>query len=182
MAFGIGLKSTGDTASRLRYYWTKFGPFESSPSMAALDHPPHVTLTVYDRIPVRELIAALRSVFDGHPPIPLRFTKLAIFETPEPIIWAAPERSEPLLRAHDAIHRLIDPCLCWSHYTPQAWIPHCTLATQVTANARKEAITAAAEAIEPFEVVFDKAECVEFYPIRIIEERSLSTALADKVP
>jgi hypothetical protein len=61
-------------------------------------------------------------------------------------------------------------------YQPGVWVPHCTLATQVTADNKEEAIALAAETIEPFEVLFDKAECVEFYPIRIIEECSLTMA------
>jgi hypothetical protein len=49
------------------------------------------------------------------------------------------------------------------------------VATQVSASNREEAIALATETIEPFEVLFDTAECVEFYPIRTIEECSLST-------
>jgi 2'-5' RNA ligase len=144
--------------------------------MLDLDHPPHVTLAVYDSIPERQLSEALRSVFGVHPPFRLRFHKLAFFETPELVFWAAPEKSEHLLHAHAAIHELIDPCLCLSHYQPGVWVPHCTLATQVTAGDKEKAIAVAAETIEPFEVLFDKAECVEFYPIRIIEECSLTMA------
>jgi hypothetical protein len=118
----------------------------------------------------------LRSVFGVHPPLRLRFNKLAFFETPELVFWAAPARSGHLLHAHAAIHELIDPCLCRSHYESGVWVPHCTLAIQVTAGNKKEAIALAAETIEPFEVLFDKAECVEFYPIRIIEECSLTMA------
>jgi 2'-5' RNA ligase len=142
--------------------------------MAALNHPPHVTLAVYDSIPEDRLSEALRSVFGVHPPVRLRFTKLAFFEMPELVFWAAPDKSEPLLRAHSAIHELIDPRLCRSHYQPGIWVPHCTLATQVSTDCKERAIALAAEAIEPFEVLFDTAECVAFYPIRTIEECSLS--------
>jgi hypothetical protein len=55
MAFGIGITAPGETGWRLREYWSKFGRFERAPSMVALDHPPHVTLAVYDSIPEREL-------------------------------------------------------------------------------------------------------------------------------
>ena len=48
------------------------------------------------------------------------------------------------------------------------------MATQVSVGKKDEAIALAAETIVPFEVTFDKAECVEFYPIRIIEECCLS--------
>ncbi len=144
--------------------------------MLALNHPPHVTLAVYDSIPERQLREALRFAFGVHPPVRLRFDKIAFFEAPELVFWAAPEGSEPLLHAHSAIHELIDPRLCRSHYQPGVWVPHCTLATQVTAANEAEAMALAAEAIEPFEVIFDKAECVEFYPIRTIEECSLTMA------
>jgi 2'-5' RNA ligase len=176
MAFGIGITASGETQSQLREYGAKFSRFERAPSMVALDHPSHVTLAVYDSIPECRLSEALRSVFGVHPPIRLRFNKLAFFETPELVFWAAPERSEHLLHAHSAIHELIDPSLCRSHYQPGVWVPHCTLATQVTAGNKEEAIALATETIEPFEVLFDKAECVEFYPIRIIEECPLTMA------
>jgi len=136
----------------------------------------NVTLAVYDSIPERQLSEALRSVFGVHPPLRLQFSKLAFFEAPELVFWAAPEQSEHLLRAHSAIHELIHPSLCRSHYQPGVWVPHCTLATQVTAGNKEEAIALAAGAIEPFEVLFDKAECVEFYPIRIIDECAQSMA------
>ncbi|HYP37144.1 MAG TPA: 2'-5' RNA ligase family protein [Stellaceae bacterium] len=176
MAFGIGITAPGETGWRLREYWSKFSRFERAPSMVALDHPPHVTLAVYDSIPERQLSEVLRSVFGVHPPLRLRFNKLAFFEMPELVFWAAPEQSEQLLHAHSAIHELIDPWLCRSHYQPGVWVPHCTLATQVTAGNKEEAIALAAGTIEPFEVLFDKAECVEFYPIRTIDECALSMA------
>ena len=174
MAFGIGITASRETGSRLRDYWAKFSRFERYPSMAALDHPPHLTLAVYDCIPERQLSEALGAVFGAHPPVRLRFSKLAFFETPELVFWAAPDTSKHLLHAHSAIHELIDPGLCRSHYRPGIWVPHCTLAIQVSAGKKEEAIALAAETIVPFEVIFDKAECVEFYPIRIIEECCLS--------
>ena len=90
MPFAIGITASGQTGSRLREYWKKFSRFEWAPSMAALDHPPHVTLAVYDSVSKRQLSESLRSVFGVCPPILLRFTKLAFFETPELVFWAAP--------------------------------------------------------------------------------------------
>jgi hypothetical protein len=78
LAFGIGITASGETGSRVREYWTKFSRFERAPSMVALDHPPHVTLAVYDSIPERQLSEALRSVFGVHPPLRLRFNKLRL--------------------------------------------------------------------------------------------------------
>ena len=90
MSFGIGITAPGETGSRLREYWAKFSQFESVPSIAVLNHPPLVTLAVYDSIPERQLRDALHSAFCAHTHIRLRFSKLAFFETPELVFWAAP--------------------------------------------------------------------------------------------
>src|SRR5262249_53369483 len=131
---------------------------------------PHVTLAVYDSIPEDQLSDALRYELGAFPPFRLRFAKLAHFESPQLIFWATPEASELLSRGHTAIHRRIDPTLCREHYRPDRWTPHCTLATKVTAANKARAVALMEKGIEPFDVVFDRADCVEFHPVRIIDE------------
>ena len=41
MAFGMGIAASGETRLRICGYGAKFSRFESAPSMAALNHPPH---------------------------------------------------------------------------------------------------------------------------------------------
>ena len=170
MAFGISIKAVGPTASAIRELWDQFGALEVSPSMAALGYPPHVTLGVYDAVPEPTLRAALRAVFDKHPPVTLRFAKLAFFEQPDLVVYAVPDNSSLLLQAHEALNQLIDVALCRAHYQPGHWVPHCTLATDFHVKTRPSAKALAALPIDPFEVIFDVAECVEFYPVRPIED------------
>jgi 2'-5' RNA ligase len=176
MAFAININASGGTGARIRDYWAKFGCLEPVPSMAALDYLPHVTLAIYDTIAAAKLREASRVAFRGCPPIRLRFDKLACFEHPQLVFWAAPEPSESLLGVHAAIHGLIDPSLCAEHYRPGRWVPHCTLATNVSSNNIQAARALASKGIEPFEVIFDRADCVEFMPVRIIEGHTLSEA------
>jgi 2'-5' RNA ligase len=176
MAFAININASGGTGARIRDYWAKFGRLEPLPSMAALDYPPHVTLAIYDTIPAGKLQETSRVAFRGCPPVRLRFDKLAYFEHPQLVFWAAPEPSGSLLRVHAAVHGLIDPSLCREHYRPGQWVPHCTLATNVSPNYRQEALALASKGIEPFDVVFDRADCVEFTPVRIIEGYTLLEA------
>jgi hypothetical protein len=49
-------------------------------------------------------------------------------------------------------------------------VPHCTLATEVRGADKQNAIVFACAPFEPFEVVFDTVDCVEFPPVRVIEE------------
>jgi 2'-5' RNA ligase len=142
--------------------------------MAGLAYPPHITLAIYPCIGEDQLRDVLRQVFSDQGPILLRFHRLCYFERPNLVFWVAPELCKPLMRVHAAIHKLIDPASCEVHYRPDNWVPHCTLATHVTAPNREEAITLANEPIEAFDVTFDWADCVRFPPVRVIEEFGLS--------
>jgi 2'-5' RNA ligase len=170
MPFAIGIRTSKAAGAPLSELWDQFGQLEETPSMAALNYPPHVTLAVYDSIAEDQLRNALRGVLGTAPPFRLKFTRLAVFDSSELVFWAAFEASEPLWRAHAAIHRHIDPALCREHYRPHAWTPHCTLATKVTAANKARAMALAERGIDPFDVVFDRADCLEFHPVRIIDE------------
>jgi 2'-5' RNA ligase len=172
VAFAITIKAPGDAGAPVRAWWERFACFEAAPSMAALSYPPHVTLAVYERIREDRLRDALHQAFIGHGPISLRFRRLSRFEEQNLVFWAAPDPCERLLHAHAAIHRAIDPALCEAHYRPK-WVPHCTLATNVTDARKADALALADEPIDAYEVTFGWADCVEFYPVHIIEELSL---------
>ena len=174
MAFAITIRAPGEAGAPLRAYWKRFARFEALPSMAALSYPPHVTLAVYEHIREDRLREALYRAFGGQGAISLRFCRLARFEEPNLVFWAAPDPCEPLLLAHAAIHRAIDPALCEAHYRPENWVPHCTLATHVTGADKAGALALADEPIDAFEVRFGWADCVEFYPVRIIDELRLA--------
>lgn len=177
MAFAISVKALGETAARITDYWSKFSQFEQAPSMAALDYPPHVTLAVYDGIPEQRVREALAPVFREQHALPLRFRRLNYFESPQLVFWADPAPSKPLFEVHAAIHSLIAPSHCREHYRPGSWVPHCTLATQVSPGNTASAIAFVSEPIKPFDVIFDCADCAEFYPVRVVEEHRLSAAV-----
>ncbi len=174
MAFAISIKASGPTGSKISNLWSKFSQHETSPSMADLNYPPHVTLAVYEMIPESVLSKSLISVFAGSKALRVMFDRICSFETPNCVIWAAPENSTMLSDIHTKIHGLINTTDGLEDYQPGNWIPHCTLATRIDPRKRGAALELASQAIEPFEVIFDMADCVEFYPVRIIDECPLS--------
>jgi 2'-5' RNA ligase len=142
--------------------------------MTALGYPPHITLAIYDQASEKILHSALHHVFGSRPRIRLRFARLAHFEAPRLVFWAAPERSSPLLDAHAEFHRVIGASRSREHYKPHIWIPHCTLATNVLPANAEAAKALSKEVFEPFEIDFTLADCVEFPPLQIIDEVLLS--------
>ena len=102
------------------------------------------------------------------------FTRLRVFDDDPLVLWAEPSPLGALGSAHARVHARIDPRLCHPHYRPDAWVPHCTLGTQIAAEHRNAAAALAARSIQAFEVLFDVADCVSFPPVVVIEERPLS--------
>jgi 2'-5' RNA ligase len=139
MAFAISLRAGNDTTGPIRALWEEVARFESRPSMATLNYPPHLTLALYDDIPLVRLRAGLREAFTGMPALRLTFTRLRFFDDPL-VLWAEPSLSAALATAHARVHACVDPRLCHPHYRPGAWVPHCTLGTEILAKHREEAI------------------------------------------
>jgi 2'-5' RNA ligase len=173
MPFAINIKTTDASAAPLLGLTAEYRLLKASPTSVPSNYPPHITLAIYDNIPFADLRDALRHVFSGQPALHLRFTRIATFEQPSLVFWAAPELSEALNRAHASLHRLIDPALCHEHYRPNTWAPHCTLAMSLPSQAVSEARALAARTMQPFDVKFETADCVEFHPIQVIEECTL---------
>jgi 2'-5' RNA ligase len=173
MAFAISLKAVNDTAGRIRALWEEIAQFEDCPSMASLGYPPHLTLAVYDDVPPAWVGAALRQAFAGWSAPRLTFTRLRFFDDPL-ALWLEPSPSADLASAHARVHACINPSLCHPHYRPGAWLPHCTLGTQIITEHREEAIAFAARPIEAFEVVFVVADWVSFAPVFVIDEQPLA--------
>ena len=174
MTFAISLKSVNSTADPIRSLWEQVSLYEGAPSMAALDYPPHITLAVYDDVDPALLKAALRRSFTGRPTLRLTFRRLCFFDSNPLVLWADSSPSPTLAEAYSAVHACIDPAKCHRRYRPGAWIPHCTLGTQIKYEHRAEAVAFTARSIETFDVLFDVADCVSFPPVAVLDEQTLT--------
>ncbi len=178
MAFSINIRSDNDSANAIRSLWRQCSALEKTPSMEALNYPPHITLAVFDEIDSRPLYAAFDAVFASVPPISLRFENLDHFVTPNAVVlWAAPSSSQQLKLVHHHLHSLLTAEQCRSTYLPGTWVPHCTLASTIASNRKVEAIDFARQAIDPFEVHFDVADCASFVPVEVLRERTLTPGI-----
>jgi 2'-5' RNA ligase len=176
MAFAICLKAPNDTADPIRALWEQVARFESRPSTATLNYPPHLTLAIYDDIPLVRLRAGLREAFAGTSALRLLFTRLRFLDDPL-VLWAELSLTVALATAYERVHACIDPQLCHPHYQPGAWVPHCTLGTEILAKHRQEAMAFASRTIPAFEVIFDGADCVSFPPVAVIDEQPHEASL-----
>jgi 2'-5' RNA ligase len=170
----ISIKAVNPTADRIVALWADASRFEDAPSMAALLYPPHITLAVYDEVDLDRAQLALATTFQGQEAFHIRIERLRYFNGPPLVLWAAPSASPELSRAHSRVHDLIDPALCRPHYRPEIWVPHCTVAMNVSNGRRDEAVVFADRVIEPFDLVLDYADLVAFPPVSVLTELALA--------
>jgi len=174
MPYSINLRSDNDSGDAIRSLWRKCGLLESSPSMPALNYPPHITLAVYDDIEEHELFGAFDLAIADITQITSSVERLGYFEAPHAIIlWAAPMLPTKVHSLHARVHSLLDTDRCRPNYRPGVWVPHCSLATSIDLSRKAEAIDIANHSIEPFKVVFDVADCASFLPVEVVHEKEL---------
>lgn len=165
MAYAISLSANNRSADRVRQLWHDFGLLEDEPTMSRLNYPPHITFAVWDDIKANEVGDIVQSVFRERACVHLTFDRLCYFDADPLVVWAAPSCSNDLVALHGEIHRHLEPESCREHYRPGNWVPHCTLAMEVAAANRQQAIELTSHQLVPIEVVFDAADLVSFPPV-----------------
>lgn len=174
MSYAITIRAANRSGHAIRRLWDEASEFEAEPSMQGLGYAPHVTLAIYETIEPEMLADSMKAVFSGAPAPVLTFDRIRVFDGDSPVLWAAPKDVGALEQWAGALHELIDPALCHLHYRPDAWRPHCTLATDIRPEYAEAARDFARRRLSPFDVTFDFADCVEFPPVRILASQNLS--------
>ncbi len=175
MPFAINLRCDNSTCDPLRALWNEFGELEPSPSMQAMDYPPHLTLAIWEDIAQDHLTATLNNLFDNFTEVTARITHLNFFEAPHAIIaWAAPELPDAVADLHARLHASIADPPSRLNYQPGHWIPHCSLATNIPPQQKQAALDLVHRAIDPFEVVFDVADIASFLPVEVLHKKQLA--------
>jgi len=173
MPHAIVLKCTDDSAAPVLNLWREASRFEASPSMRALNYPPHLTFVVYEDVAVSSLVAAAQKAFANVPPLSIGFSGIGHFPNEMLVLWARPADDRQLRRIHRSIHDEIDPALCHEHSRPDRWQPHCTIAMKIPASTAEEALRWAAATPAQFSLIFDAVDCISFPPVEIMREVKL---------
>jgi 2'-5' RNA ligase len=116
---------------------------------------------------------AIERASNAETAVAIKFDRICTFAGPPLVLWAAPASADKLLRMHGSIHTAIEPSLCRPYYRPNAWTPHCTLATRVRDELRADALAFAEGFRGGVETVFDAIDCVAFSPLRLAAQQRL---------
>jgi 2'-5' RNA ligase len=97
--------------------------------MLELGFPPHLTLMVCQDLNLEGLRSRLPEFIASHPPLPVSFTGVGIFNGPYPVVYLSVTLNRALLDLHANFWKTISPYNHGesSYYRPGMWVPHVTL-------------------------------------------------------
>jgi 2'-5' RNA ligase len=123
----------------------------------------HVSLGVYDELPLDLVVPKLERFAERLTPLNLRLANVGIF--PGDVIFFGPVVTDELLKLHRRFHVAFARFSgsCWANYHPGVWVPHVTVAL----NVRRVAI--AVEQVmrdwKPVSAKLDALRLIEFRPV-----------------
>ena len=135
-------------------------------------HAPHITLVVAsERVDAPALADDLRAAVVDWTPMRLGFAAIALF--PGDVLWLAPAPTARLLEWHMRISALLPSMEVDPRYRPGAWVPHLTLAQDLTIDSASDAVRALSSGWQPFTAELDRIELVRFAPVSVLWQHAL---------
>lgn len=151
-ALEIFLDPVGDAA--VRELWSRLEDAGLS-SLAARSHGrhrPHITLAVAEHLEMDDRAHNLLERISG---TELAMPVLGAFPGEKTVLFLGVITNSALLDTHAALHAAITAGSAglWDHYRPGNWVPHCTLAMDLSAPELMRAI----ECLHPYSVITARA-------------------------
>jgi 2'-5' RNA ligase len=152
--------------------WRRLADEGISDSMARLGYRPHLTLAIATDADVPAAIRVLEDFAATHAALEAPFVGIGAFLAPARVLWAAPRIDRALLDLQAALHE----ALAWPghpHYAPGSWVPHCTLAEDLTLEAFARVAERVARHWQPLTAMLDRIDLVRFRPVEILWQHPL---------
>ena len=165
MAFAIELALDVASAAPVRALWRRLAE-AGLRFMADSGADPHVSLVIWDRFDVTRAAAEVATVAAETAPVDVTFTHVAAFGAEVAYLAVAPSARLAALQArvHAGFAALGDEP--WPHYAPAAWVPHCTLAMDLSSVTAAGALALASGLPLPLHARLERMAIVEFRPVR----------------
>ncbi len=136
-----------DTTATVRNIWARIAGAGISSEMPDAGWRPHITLAGCHDLRLSDYIPALQEFASGIEPLEVSFFSIGFFGGSRHTLFLMPTVTRELLDLHARHDRLASQhCSAVSpHYTPRGWVPHCTLALNLSARELAQAVTHTAD-------------------------------------
>lgn len=127
---------------------------------------PHISLAIYEDIDVEYFKEKLQVFAKGMEPFDLKLASVEMFATDKPVVFLSPTVTEELLYLHEKFHKYFKEydTVEWDYYKPGNWVPHCTLAMNLSKNMVQETLDVCQEISLPIDIKIKGIGILEFKP------------------
>ncbi len=131
---------------------------------------PHITLAIYDEINGKHSKEKIGDFASKFKPVSLVFSHIGLFRSKMNAVFAAPIVTDSLLQHHKNFHDFFkdEGINSWENYLPNNWVPHCTLAFDVSENKTDEAFSICQNLVLPITINTSSIGIMEFEPVKEI--------------
>lgn len=164
MPFAIELALDAASAAVVRHVWRELETAGLT-YMARSGAHPHLSLGIWDTLDLPGFRTALAAFAWEIEPIDVMLAHVRTFSTGA--VFLAPEADPRLAALHAGFHRRFAHLGtgAWDYYVPGSWVPHCTLAMDLTEDLTPTALAIARRAPLPLTARLDRIGIVAFRPV-----------------
>lgn len=179
MGYAVELYFDPDSDLAVRRIWSGIADAFGLSTMLANGGRPHVSLAVYSNdFDHRSFLQELPAFSKSLAPLEVQLGSVGTFPTKEGVVFLAPVVTSELLTVHERFHTAFSRYgSCSSaHYLPGNWVPHGTVATDLTGAEIGQVATHCWEHFRPIRGWFREIGLVEFRPVRELATFKLGSA------
>lgn len=167
MPYAVTLLLDEQAASKVSAMYEALSKLNISHDQINLGYPPHVTLAILDDgADPGELIKIVSSIAQGWQSSSLTFVGFGVFPGKPSTLWLCPVMTSQLFRRHSELCAALPLSSLGDHYFPDRWVPHLTLAKDLSDSAA--AISAVRDLELPLNVDLIEANLIHFRPPKVI--------------
>jgi hypothetical protein len=163
--YAIELYLEDKYASKIKSLWQRLAYDGITTTMLDNGCEPHITLGVFEDLDVNACIKLLDPFFDTVQVPRLDFAVLGCFPATN-VLHCPPIVTNPLLVLHFQFHKVISSVVSnpVPYYQPGHWVPHCTIAIDLTLEMLARAFDNVLEDWQPFQSRFQAVALVNPTP------------------
>ncbi len=173
MPYAVTLRLDANPAALVRRLLAALAEAGIADDVHRLGYAPHVTLAVLpDSVPAARIEAAIASL--PIPILPIQFAGFGLFPGPPAVLYLAPVAHAALLHWQATLAATLPEM--HAHCRPGQWVPHVTLARELTDLAAAGQALAVLQPIwRPISGQLEQIDLVRFRPVEVLSTRTLKT-------
>ena len=170
MAYAVELNLSTGSAARVVTLWKRFAEESISSVMLDVGAKPHISLASFEDLDPLALQDDLRHFAATTKPLLVALSSVGAFPTSEGVVFLAPVVTRELLDVHERFQGLLGStgAGCLGYWWPGRWVPHCTVATEITPDKLGRAIELCLQSEVFGTVTLDEVSLIEFRPVHEI--------------